>query len=85
MVFLFFIAFKSNKFAKSAAADILRAMCNDKGETPESAVAKLNLQKISGKSLAKLISDEKLDFPSLMAKYRLRVDAGEAQEIYKKK
>ncbi|MFA6489694.1 MAG: Glu-tRNA(Gln) amidotransferase subunit GatE [Candidatus Micrarchaeia archaeon] len=81
----FFIAFKGNKFAKSAAADILRAMCNDKGETPESAIAKLNLQKISGKSLAKLISDEKLDFSSLMAKYRLRVDAAEAQEIFKAK
>ena len=80
----FFLASKGGLFAKSAAADILRQMCKEKDETPESAVTALHLQKISGKALAKLISDEKLDFPGLMAKYRLRVEAAEAQAFYKK-
>ena len=81
----FFLASKEGVFAKSASADILRCMCAEKGGTPEAAVAKLGLSKITGKALAKLISNEKLDLKGLMSKYRLRVDASEGQELLKLK
>jgi glutamyl-tRNA(Gln) amidotransferase subunit E len=71
-------------FARAAMQDILRAMCNDAKAAPQSAAEALSLQKITGKALATLISSENLDLPSLMAKYRLRVDAAEAQGILKK-
>ncbi len=79
-----FLAHKEGLFAKSATADILRCMCSGKAATPEEAVAALGLSKISGQSLARLIAGEKLDFKGLMSKYRLRVDAAEAQELLKK-
>jgi len=71
-------------FARAAMQDILREMCKKPGATPQSAVSSLSLQKISGSELAALIADEALDLPSLMAKYRLRVDAAEANELLKK-
>ena len=81
----FFLACKDGSFAKSASQDILREMCSDPAATPQSAADKLGLSKITGKALAKLIADEKLDFPRLMAKYRLRVDASEAGALLKGK
>jgi glutamyl-tRNA(Gln) amidotransferase subunit E len=80
----FLLASKSGVFAKSASIEVLREMCREKGATPQGAVAKLGLQKITGKALSKLIQDGKLDFKALMAKYRLRVEAVEAQGIFKK-
>jgi len=71
-------------FAKAAMQDILREMCKDGAAAPKDAAQKLGLEKISGSSLAKLISEEKLDLASLMAKYRLRVDAAEANGILEK-
>jgi len=71
-------------FARAAMQDILREMCSSVQSAPEAAAQTLSLQKISGKALSVLISDEKLNLPSLMAKYRLRVDAGEAQLLLKK-
>jgi len=79
----FLLAHKEGVFAKSAAVEILRAMCEDRNAAPKDATAKLALQKITGRQLAKLISDEKLDLKGLMSKYRLRVDAAEAQELLK--
>lgn len=70
-------------FAKAAMQGILREMCKDAAATPQSAAASLSLQKITGKALAKLISEENLDLAALMAKYRLRVDAIEAQLLLK--
>ncbi|HIH19564.1 TPA: Glu-tRNA(Gln) amidotransferase subunit GatE [Candidatus Micrarchaeota archaeon] len=80
-----FAAARKNIFAKSAMAMILRAMCRNPALGPEDAARELNLEKITGKALEKLISDEKLDLKGLMAAYRLRVDATEAQEIFKRK
>jgi len=81
----FFLAYKGGLFAKSAAVDILREMCADGAATPESAVAKLGLSKITGKALTALIKGEGFDFKTLMAKYRLRVEASEAQQVFGKK
>jgi len=72
-------------FAKAAMQDILREMCKGPSAAPKDAAQKLGLEKISGTSLAKLISEEKLDLSSLMAKYRLRVDAAEASGLMRKK
>ena len=71
-------------FAKAAMQGILREMCNKTEATPQSAATSLSLQKITGSALAKLIGEEKLGLAGLMAKYRLRVDAGEAQLLLKK-
>ena len=79
-----FKACHSGLFAKPAMPEILREMCGDAKATPDSAAAKLGLQKITGKALSKLISGEKSDMKSLMAKYRLRVDASEAAGLFKK-
>ncbi|MEM2137745.1 MAG: Glu-tRNA(Gln) amidotransferase subunit GatE [Candidatus Anstonellaceae archaeon] len=76
------VACKKGIFAKAATADILRAMCRDPPATPESAAKSLGLEKITGKALRALIENEKLDMKGLMAKYRLRVDAAEANEIF---
>jgi glutamyl-tRNA(Gln) amidotransferase subunit E len=77
-------ACKKGIFAKPATAEILRAMCSDAKATPESAAKLLGLEKITSKALSKLISEEKLDMKGVMAKYRLRVDAQEANELFKK-
>lgn len=77
------VACKDGMFAKSAMQEILREMCADASATPKKAAEKLNLSKITGKALAKLVEEEKLDMKGLMAKYRLRVDAAEAQELLK--
>ncbi|VVB99305.1 Glutamyl-tRNA(Gln) amidotransferase subunit E [uncultured archaeon] len=80
----FFLAYKKGVFAKSASQEILRHMCLDRAAAVEAAVKAAGAEKITGKALEHLLKDEKLDFKSLMAKYRLRVDAQEAQEIFKK-
>jgi len=71
-------------FAKAAMQEILREICKEGGATPQKAAASLSLQKITGKELSALIENEKLDLASLMAKYRLRVDAAEANGLLKK-
>jgi glutamyl-tRNA(Gln) amidotransferase subunit E len=71
-------------FAKAAMQDILREMCKDPGATPQGAAKSLSLERISGSALEALIKGESLDFSSLMAKYRLRVDAAEAGSFLKK-
>ncbi|MFA5929976.1 MAG: hypothetical protein WC861_03780 [Candidatus Micrarchaeia archaeon] len=52
---------------------------------PADAALRLSLEKITGSALGALISGEKLDLARLMAKYRLRVDAAEADELLRKK
>ena len=71
-------------FTKPAAAEILREMCKDAGASPEQAMKKIGAERISGQALEKLIKEKKLDFKGLMAKYRLQIDAQEAQETLKK-
>jgi len=70
-------------FARAAMQDVLREMCKDAAAKPETAAHSLSLEKITGKALASLIEKEKLDLPALMAKYRLRMDAQEAQGLLK--
>jgi glutamyl-tRNA(Gln) amidotransferase subunit E len=79
------VACKDGLFAKAALQDVLRAMCKDEDATPTFIAKELSLSKITGKDLLLLISREKLDMQGLMAKYRLRVDASEAQQILSKK
>jgi glutamyl-tRNA(Gln) amidotransferase subunit E len=69
-------------FAKPAMAEVLRLMCNEPGISAKDAVARLGVQKITGKALEKIILDGKLDMKGLMAAYRLRVDAQEAQKFF---
>ena len=76
---------QSGLFAKAALPEILRQMCKDEEITAKFAAHELSLERISGAALEALISSEKLDMGSLMAKYRLRVDAGEAQGIFEKR
>lgn len=71
-------------FVKAATPDIVRLMCKEKGITAEEAISNLGLERISGKALERLISEEKLDLKMLMAKYRLRVDAAEAVKLLKR-
>lgn len=80
-----FAAVEKGIFAKAAMPEVLREMCLNGSVSPQEAAKKLSLEKITGKALAKLIADEKLDLKGLMAKYRLRVDASEAQALLKKK
>lgn len=76
---------KNNGITKAAVSEVLREMCRDSLATAESAAKKLGIEKISGKELAALLNSEGADFGSFMARYRLRVDAQEAQEMMKKK
>ncbi len=78
----FLLANKNGLFSKSASADVLRELCRNRQETPQGAVRRLGLEKISGASLENLIKKENLDFKGLMSKYRLRVEASEAQELF---
>ncbi|MCX6770003.1 MAG: Glu-tRNA(Gln) amidotransferase subunit GatE, partial [Candidatus Micrarchaeota archaeon] len=79
------VSYREGAFAKAALPDILREMCSNQNTTPAASAEKLGLSKITGKALEKLIKTEKLDLAGLMAKYRLRVDASEAQQIIGKK
>ncbi|MEM4554307.1 MAG: Glu-tRNA(Gln) amidotransferase subunit GatE [Candidatus Anstonellaceae archaeon] len=79
----FFTAFRQGVFAKAAGAEILRHMCIH-GSTPAKAAEELQLKKITGVQLKQLIQQEGLDFKRLMEKYRLKVDAAEAQLLFKK-
>jgi len=74
---------KNSKITKAAIANVLKEMCNDSGATAEGAAKKLGIEKITGSALEKLLKEEKLELSGLMAKYRLQVDAQEAQEIIK--
>lgn len=79
-----FKAYGGGLFVKAATIDILRLMCKERGISAEEAIANLGLERISGKALQKLIEKERLDLKMLMAKYRLRVDAAEAELLLKK-
>ena len=68
-------------FAKAAMQGILREMCKEVSVEPADAARRLSLSKITESALESLIREEKLDLAGLMAKYRLRVDAAEAQAL----
>ncbi|MCX6773268.1 MAG: Glu-tRNA(Gln) amidotransferase subunit GatE [Candidatus Micrarchaeota archaeon] len=78
------LLFKENKITKAAVPEILREMCRDSKATAESAAKKLNIERISGKALGALLEKEKLDMKALMTRYRLQVDAQEAQGLMNK-
>lgn len=75
---------KKGAITKAAVPEILREMCKDGAATAESAAKKLGIEKISGKQLAELLKKEGSNFGTFMSRYRLRVDAQEAQELMKK-
>lgn len=75
---------KEGKITKAAVAEVLREMCRDGAATAESAAKKLGVERITGKALLALLEKEKPDMKTLMARYRLQVDAQEAQELMKK-
>jgi len=77
-------AHREGAFAKAAMADILRYMCENKAASPAEAAKSLGLETLSGAALEKIIREEGLSLPSLMAKYRLRVDAQEAAILFSK-
>ena len=80
-----FHAQKSDAFAKAATQEILRFMCEDARANPEAAAKALGLELIKGAALEKIIKEENHTLQSLMAKYRLRVDAGAAAAHFAKK
>ena len=59
-------------------------MCANTALSPQVAIAELGLQRIFGAALANLVKEEGLDLKGLMAKYRLRVEASEAQRLFGK-
>lgn len=80
----FFIAYKEGKFAKAASYNILKFLAENPNKDVNEAISSLGLEKITGPLLENLITKENLNFQQLMEKYRLKVDASEAQEIFKK-
>ncbi|MEM4633886.1 MAG: hypothetical protein QW275_01905, partial [Candidatus Anstonellaceae archaeon] len=77
----FFAAYQKKEFAKAASQEVLKAMCEE--NLPASkAVAKLGVRRICGEQLRKLIENEKLGMKELMSKYRLQVEAEEAQKLF---
>ncbi len=79
-----FSEFKKGTFAKSAMPEILRLMCKEAATSPAAAAKKLGLEKITGKELQMLIKKSKLDLKGLFSKYRMRIDAAEATNFFKK-
>ena len=77
-------ACKSGVITKAAVSEVLREMCKDSGISAKDAAKKIGVEKISGKKLEALLKKEGANIASLMSKYRLRVDAQEAQELMKK-
>ncbi len=80
-----FDAVQKGDITKQAALDVLRVICTEPNSTPQETASKLGITKFSAKELRDIISKEKLDFKEMMSKYRLRVDASEAQELLKTK
>ncbi|MCX8174657.1 MAG: Glu-tRNA(Gln) amidotransferase subunit GatE [Candidatus Micrarchaeota archaeon] len=78
------LAVKQGSVAKAALGEVLREMCASPQASALQAAKKLDLLRISGKELEALLQKEGGDFSSLMAKYRLRVDAQEAQELLRR-
>ncbi|MCX8194545.1 MAG: Glu-tRNA(Gln) amidotransferase subunit GatE [Candidatus Micrarchaeota archaeon] len=83
-IILAFRACQGGAFSKAAMAEVLRQMCREPSLSPQEAAKKLGLEKLSGAALEEIIKKEGHDFKSLMAKYRMKIDAQEAQEIFKK-
>ncbi|MEM3030499.1 MAG: Glu-tRNA(Gln) amidotransferase subunit GatE [Candidatus Micrarchaeia archaeon] len=81
----FFAAFARGVFAKAAAPDILAFLARHPERDTAGAVSELGLARISGKELKSIVEKEGKDLAAFMAKYRLRVEAGEVQEIRKRK
>ncbi|MFH1285198.1 MAG: Glu-tRNA(Gln) amidotransferase subunit GatE [Candidatus Micrarchaeota archaeon] len=71
-------------FVKAAIPEILKFIAKMPAVEVESAIKELNIGKISGKELKKIADEEKKDMKGIMAKYRLRVDAGEVAKLLNK-
>lgn len=79
-----FSEYKKETFVKAAIPDILAHLARNLSASPKDAIKSLGLERISGNELLSIVKREK-DFGSIMAKYRLRVDPKEVQELLKRK
>ncbi len=74
-----FKALKNDKIVKNAIPEIIKEIC--KGSSFEKAIEKY--RKIKGESLKKIIKENKGDIKTIMAKYRLHIDAKELLNFLK--
>lgn len=73
------LAYGEKKLAKNGIEDALRMMAKGKSENE----VFLNLKRISGRELEKIVKEEGWDLKKIMQKYRTRVDAYEVIELIK--
>ena len=73
------------KITKSAVPDLLRLGSIEPSVTLESLARAANLLRIFGESLKSLAAAHGYDFPGIMRKYRLQVDAAELQALVSSK
>jgi glutamyl-tRNA(Gln) amidotransferase subunit E len=78
-----FAEYKNGAFVKAAMPDLLKGMA--KGARVEAVLKVFRLQKVSGKELEALVSENNNDMKAIMQKYRLQVDPAEVSEIIKRK
>ncbi|MEM4389346.1 MAG: Glu-tRNA(Gln) amidotransferase subunit GatE [Candidatus Micrarchaeia archaeon] len=81
----FFSTYARGVFAKAAAPDILAFLAQHPDKSTTEAVRALGLERITGDALRRVIEKEGKELAAFMAKYRLRVEAGEVQAILKRK
>jgi len=81
----FFSAYAKGVFARGAAPDILAFLAKHPQKGVAAAVKEMGLERISGKALEELIAREGGEMGRIMARYRLRVEARELQEMLKRK
>lgn len=82
-IYELFEEYAKNKFVKAAIPDILSRAAKETNKKINGLVRELELARISGAELKKIIAEEKENFARIMAKYRLRVDAREVQDMLK--
>lgn len=66
-------------FVKAAVPEVLKELAKESGKAVAQIVEEKNLKKIAGEELKRIVEEEGKDFKRIMAKYRLRVDAGEVK------
>jgi len=79
-----FALYSEEKIVKAAIPEIITALAKADAASAPDAVKKLNLERIKGAELKKLVEEGKGDIKALMAKYRLRADGAELQKLLKK-
>ncbi len=76
-----FKEYQNGLFVKAAVPEVLKYMA--KGARVDAVLKVYRLQKITGKELEKLVSENGCNVPTIMQKYRLQVDPAEVSEIVK--